>query len=108
MCICKQILLVAFSPKDNTYLACKLVELQKFLIFLYTLYIFICHSHLVLSLFLACIGGGIQPCRRVARIARRAMHTWTVAGIASWGVPTLADIALDGRRELSLKLFFIY
>ncbi|XP_021320806.1 proline-rich receptor-like protein kinase PERK9 isoform X1 [Sorghum bicolor] len=56
----------------------------------------------------ACIGGGIQPCRRVARIARRAMHTWTVAGIASWGVPTLADIALDGRRELSLKLFFIY
>jgi len=31
--------------------------------------------------------------RRVTRIARRAIHTWTVAKIASWGVPTLADIA---------------
>jgi hypothetical protein len=37
----------------------------------------------------ASIGGGIEPCRRVADIARRAIPTRTVAGIARWGVAPL-------------------
>ena len=35
-----------------------------------------------LLFFAASIGGGIEPCQRVAGIARRAIPTWTVAGIA--------------------------
>ena len=42
-----------------------------------------------LLFFAASIGGGVEPCRRVAGIVRRAIPTWTLAGIAPWGVPTL-------------------
>jgi hypothetical protein len=42
--------------------------------------------------FAASIGDSVKPCRRVEGIARRAIPTWTVAGIAHWGVPTLAGI----------------
>ena len=48
--------------------------LPKFPIFLYTLHFYLSLTSNALS-FVACIGGGVQPCRRVARIARRAMHT---------------------------------
>ena len=48
--------------------------------------------------FAASIGGGVEPCRRVAGIARRAIPTWTVAGIARWGVPPLT-VAVSRLRS---------
>ena len=51
-----------------------------------------------LLFYAASIGGGIEPCRRVAGIARRAIPTWTLAGIAPWGVPTLT-IAVSYLRS---------
>jgi hypothetical protein len=38
------------------------------------------------------IGGGVKPCQKVASIACRAISTWTVIGIARWGVPTLTVV----------------
>ncbi|XP_066353135.1 uncharacterized protein [Miscanthus floridulus] len=46
----------------------------------------------------ALIGGGVEPCRRVAGIARWAIPTWTVAGIARWGVPPLT-VAVSRLRS---------
>jgi hypothetical protein len=46
----------------------------------------------------ASIGGGVEPCRRVASIARRAIPTRTVAGIASWGVAPL-KVAVSRLRS---------
>jgi hypothetical protein len=46
----------------------------------------------------ASIGGGVEPCRRVAGIARQAIPTRTVARIARWGVAPLT-VALSRLRS---------
>jgi hypothetical protein len=50
----------------------------------------------------ASIGGGVEPIRRVAGIARRAIPTQTIARIARWGVPTIT-VAMIRLRSLFMS-----
>ena len=50
-------------------------------------------THVQYLLFCAAdIRGGVEPGRRVAGIASRAIRTWTVAGIARWGAVAVSRL----------------
>jgi hypothetical protein len=65
---------------------------------LHSLHFYIVTHMQSLFFFAASIGSGVEPCRRVASIARRPIPTWNVAGIARWAVPTLT-VAVSRLRS---------
>jgi hypothetical protein len=78
---------------------CVVEVLPKFSTFSLNWLHFYLVTHVQSLLFCAVsIGGGVEPCRRVADIARRAIPTRTVAGIARWGVAPLT-VAVSHLRS---------